>query len=129
MGKTPKHRCDEVNPEASGCYGKHASSPWWGLTCYKCLGEGSVDNLRCDHCNGTGLEGMDVCPNSVNTGTMDAMFTAWRYSLEGLHPTNTGALDLSKTYLEVRDFSNALKSKIEYKNAVEQASKFGKGKV
>lgn len=128
MGKVPKHRCDKANPEASGCHGATASSPWWGLICHKCLGEGSVENVRCDNCNGTGLVGMDVCPNSVNTGTMDAMYTAWRYSLEGLHPNTGGSLDLSKEYLESRDFCNALKSKIEYKNAVEQASKFGKGR-
>jgi hypothetical protein len=128
MGKVPKHNCDRVNPEASGCHGTQASTPWWGLICHTCLGEGSVDNVRCETCNGTGLVGMDVCPNSINTGSMDAFFMTWRYSLDGLQPNTGGSLDLGKDYLDARDFANTLKSKIEYKNAVEQAIKFGRGK-
>ena len=122
MGKVPRHTCDKDNPQAKGCFEHKSASAWWGLVCYECFGDGSVGGSRCSKCSGTGLIGMPVCPNSVNTGTMDAIFTAWRYKQDGLHPNTGGSLDLSKTYLDACDIAESLKAKIELR-AVQESNR------
>ncbi len=69
---------------------------------------------RCDTCNGTGLIGMNQCPKSVNTGSMDLVFDAWRWFKDkNILPDQGAYNDQTNMFVMACDYLNSISSVYE----------------
>ena len=129
-GRQPPHVCDHGDPTHHGCDGEHASSPWWGLKCWVCFGGGKLFGTRCENCHGSGLVGMTQCPVSANTGDMDLIFDAWRWSKDKNVLPNVGAfLDQPILFVMACEFLDGMSPTYEHEAqqiAFQKVNKNGK---
>ena len=88
------------------------------MLCPTCLGSGFYGDKICHTCDGAKELKPRRCPNSIQTGTMDEYFDAWRNLTQyNLQPVRGDAAEQPAFLQDVVDTLNTVKGYIERRNA------------